>query len=131
MQQEKQNRREFARVSLPSQAEIASSLLLPVANASRGGVFLAAIPDQHPELKLGREVKIILQVPTTESTSSMVEVSALGRIVRVVEETAEEENPVEHRTHRPGCGRGFGLEFSMLSKLESDRYLDLLDVCHA
>jgi hypothetical protein len=90
-----QERRRHPRFELVAQAEIATSQvlhLLRVANASRGGLFLRATPENYPDFKPGVEVK--LQVfPGSDDDAG--EVRAVGRIVRI----------------DPGGEGGFAVEF--------------------
>lgn len=77
-----EERRQHPRIELVAQAEIEASEvthLLRVVNASRGGVFLKATPENYPDFVAGVEVKLHL-IPDAEDAK---DVRATGKIVRI------------------------------------------------
>jgi hypothetical protein len=106
-------------VELVAQVEVASSdvvHLLPAQNASRGGLFLAASPDNYPQLEKGTEIRVhvceLIESDNTDSDlSDDIQVQARARVVRV--------------EHGPAGARGFAVEFVDLDALNLTR-LDAL-----
>jgi hypothetical protein len=98
-----QERRRHPRIELVAQAEVATSdvlHLLRVANASRGGLFLKATPENYPDFQPGVEVR--LQVfPGTDDDAG--EVRAVARIVRI----------------EPGETGGFAVEFTDVEDVQA------------
>ena len=88
---------------------------------------MGAIPEKYPSFEIGKEVSLVLQV-ARDSSEDLTEISAKARIARIVNDVIEDENPTEHRFHRPGSGRGFGLEFIDMSEDEKSKFLLLLNL---
>jgi hypothetical protein len=82
-------RRRHPRIELVATAEVATSEvphLLHVVNASRGGLFLKARPENYPDFRAGIEVKLHL-FPGTDA--DVGDVRAVGKIVRIEGSSAE------------------------------------------
>ncbi len=109
-------RRKHERIDLVAQAEVSSSdvrHLLRVTNASRGGLFLKATPDNYPDFQVDTELSLHLLV-SVEVDEEVPDVTGKARIVRI----ASEESPA-----------GFALEFVDLNKEEADKLDRLLELC--
>ncbi len=98
-----QERRRHPRIELIAQAEIATSEvlhLLRVVNASRGGLFLKATPENYPDFVPGVEVKLHV---FPDGDHDAVDVRAIARIIRV----------------ERGERHGFALEFTQLEDIQA------------
>jgi hypothetical protein len=93
-----QERRRHPRIELVATAEVAASEvphLLHVLNASRGGVFLKAKPENYPDFHPGSEIKLHL---FPGSDQDIADVRAVGKIVRIENDGT--------------CVEGFAVEFT-------------------
>ena len=102
------DRRQHPRIELVAQAEIATSdvlHLLRVVNASRGGVFLRATPENYPDFREGIEVKLHLMPESDDDEKP--DLNATGKIVRV----------------QTGDDAGFAIEFTQIE----DTHIEILE----
>lgn len=97
----------MAQVQLSRESEVH---IMPMVNASCGGMFLRANPFETPELRLGVEVDLTLFDPSDIGA----EVRASARVARI------------ERGATPREPSGFGLEFTRIDKPNLTRLRGLL-----
>jgi hypothetical protein len=104
------DRRFAPRYDLIAQANVASgdeAFLMPVRNISTTGAFLEGSPAEHPDLKVGVELEVVLSASTPGmGDDEVLNIKCKGRIVRV-----EPSKP-----SRPG---GFGIALQLATAEET------------
>jgi hypothetical protein len=98
------------RYDLIAQANVDSggeAFLMPVRNISKKGAFLEASPDEHPELKVGVELDVVLSASTPGmGDDEVLNIKCKGRIERI-------EPP------RPSRAGGFGITLHLATAEET------------
>jgi hypothetical protein len=82
-----EDRRHAPRYEVIAQANIGSgdeAYLMPVRNLSSTGVFLEGSAAEHPELKLGTQIELVLSASLPGSGDEEVDsIRCMGRVVRI------------------------------------------------
>jgi hypothetical protein len=103
------DRRFAPRYDLIAQANVASgdeAFLMPVRNISTTGAFLEGNPAEHPDLKVGVDLEVVLSASTPGmGDDEVLNITCKGRIVRVEPAKAS----------RPG---GFGIKLHLATAEE-------------
>jgi hypothetical protein len=110
-------RRLAPRYELIAQANVASggeAYLLPVRNISSTGAFLEGRPSDHPDLKPGVEIELVLSAsPPGARDEDVINIQFKGRIARV-------------EVGKPPRAGGFGLTLEAATKEDAARMQSLV-----
>jgi hypothetical protein len=104
------DRRFAPRYDLIAQANVASggeAFLMPVGNISTTGAFLEGNPAEHPDLKVGVELELVLSASTPGmGDDEVLNIKCKGRIARV-------------EPARPSRAGGFGITLQLATAEEA------------